>query len=92
MIHVMSSHHYFPSPYASSIWTGFRTRIYPSFKIKTPPRNIRGGVYLIQLSWNVVLDDQLWTGGCTRVPAVQAEVIGDSIIVVIQFESQSDLR
>jgi hypothetical protein len=39
----------------------------------------------------VILDDQLWTIGSARIAAIQTEIVGCSVVIVIQFEAQADL-
>jgi hypothetical protein len=41
--------------------------------------------------WHVVLDEQLWTIGTARIAAIQTEIVGNSVVVIIQFEAQADL-
>ena len=42
-------------------------------------------------SGHVVRDDQLRTGCCRSVAAVQAEVVGNRVVVIVQLETQADL-
>ena len=46
----------------------------------------------MHLSGNIILNDQPWTGGYTRVSTVQAKLIGEPVVVIVQFEAQANLR
>ena len=41
---------------------------------------------------DIVVDDQLWTFDHDRVPGIEFEDVGNIVVIIVQKESQAELR